>query len=200
MAEPKKNVVDKQTIQAVKFIAEQTKKDTPQIGYELFKRDYLPLLASPPERDKEGDVVPRDLTPWLDICMHPSNPVEVLNGDGTVRFVVPPLVGTIPTYFAAPRGGLVGIAAEAMEKRNQHPVYGERYLDNALAVSLKDQKHVNSEQTKEWNNVLVEHGYPPLPGYPDHRVDSPTANGEGGVSAEPVVPSRVITDDDYEDL
>lgn len=198
MAEPKKPTVDKQTMNAVKFIVEQTKVDVPQIGYDLFVRDYLPLLASPPERDPSGEVIPRDLTPWMDICMHPSNPVQVLNRDGSVKFTVPPLVGTIPTYYAAPRGGIMGIAAEAINKRNQHPVYGERYLANALAVSLQDQKQLNEDLTKEWNNVLVEHGYPPLPGFPDHRIESEKSTGES--VAAPAQPSRVITDDDYDDL
>lgn len=189
--------IDKPTLDAVKFIAVESRKDYPQIGYELFVRDYLPLLAKSPERDESGKIVPRDLSAWMDICMHASNPVNVLNRDGTVRFTVPPLVGTIPTYTAQPHSGIAGIAVTAMEKSNQHPVYGERYLRNALASSLKDQPQFNGDQTKEWNNVLVEHGYSPLPGYPDHRVDEPSKVGDA--PAAPVA-ARAISDDDYDDL
>jgi hypothetical protein len=191
--------VDKPTLDAVKFIAMESRKDYPQIGYDLFVRDYLPLLAKTPERGEDGKIIPRDMGPWMDICMHASNPVNVLNADGTVRFTVPPMIGTIPTYMAPPRSGISGIAITAMEKSNQHPVYGQRYLQNALKESLKDQPQFNGEQTKEWNNVLVEHGYSPLPGYPDHRIDLPKSDDKTTPAAA-VAPARAISDDDYDDL
>lgn len=193
-----KPTIDKPTLDAVKFIATESRKDYPQIGYDLFVRDYLPLLAAKPERDEDGKVIPRDLSPWMEICMHGSNPVNVLNADGTVRFTVPPVIGTIPTYYAPPRSGISGIAVTAVEKSNQHPVYGDRYLRTALDNSLRDQSQFNGEQTKAWNNVLVEHGYDPLPGYPGHAVET-AKNGET-VAAAPTAPTRVITDDDYDDL
>ncbi|QXO11109.1 hypothetical protein pEaSNUABM54_00283 [Erwinia phage pEa_SNUABM_54] len=193
---PADMVVDKQTMDALKFIVEETKKDIPQIGYDLFVRDYLPLLAAPPERNSAGDIVPRNLSLWMEICKHASNSVQVLNRDGTVRFTVPPLVGTIPTYYPMPRTGLAAIATEAQFKNSQHPVLGERFLNNALSTSLTDQALANKAQTLEWNNVLVEHGYEPLPGYGTSIVKA----GESVAAPAPQEPQRVITDDDYDDL
>lgn len=199
----KKYIVDKQTMAAVKQIVDNSRKDVPQMGYFRFKREYLHLLASPPERDEDGNVIPRDLSAWMDIAMHPSNAVQILNDDGTLRFTVPPMVGTIPTYFAAPRGGLVGIVTTSIEKSNQHPVYGQKYLKNMLDVSLTNQPHINNAATREWNNVLVEHGYPPLPGHSETVVEIATTAVDVPDTTAPAVPKppvRVISDNDYDDL
>lgn len=188
--------VDEQTMDALKFIIEETKRDVPEIGYDLFVRDYLPLLAAPPERHESGKIKKRNLSSWMEICKHASNPVNVLNRDGTVKFTVPPLVGTIPTYYPMPRSGLSEIVNEAQFKTSQHPVLGERFLTNALGMSLTDQAAVNKAQTQAWNNVLVEHGYDPLPGYDSTVVKA----GEAVAEQAPVAPPRTITDDDYDDL
>lgn len=197
----KTTYIDANTMKAVRSINEMAVEDAPAIGYDLFVRDYLPLLATPLSKDDKGVLEERDLTRWLEICHCPTNEVRVLNKDGSVRFVVPPLVSTLHTYYAPQRNSLAHVAVEVGEASANSPAYGQRVLANRLG-EYEPATTANVEGVKmdprvaEWSAILVEHGYPPL-------VDAaPTARTDAaGVGTAPVDPNEGLYPDDcYEDM
>lgn len=173
-----------------------TDKDIPKIGYELFVRNYLPLLAAPPERDEHGQIIARDISSWLDIAVNPQNPVQVLNGDGTVRFIVPPLSAGVKSYHAQRGQSMYEIAEHGKGLRANSPIMAERWEAAALGNRLHTSTNIHKQYADMWNAILVEHGYPSLfgPVTPSGEISDPTAVD----AAKTNIPEP--TEDDFEDM
>lgn len=196
--------VDKLTLKAVTQINEMADEDSPAIGYDLFVRDYLPLLATPLGVDSKGRQEERDLSRWLEVCRCPTNDVRVLNQDGSVRFVVPPLVGTLHTYYAPDRASLSALSQEVTEASANSPAYGQRVLDSRLreykpATTQEVEKVKYDPRAEAWSKILVEHGYPGLmPDTTETKAETAATAVAENVSTDS---SDGLYDDDcYEDM
>lgn len=187
--------------QALTTLLQGMEEDMPRISYSYFVREFLPLLATPPELDEEGYIIERDISRWVDIAKHPSNRVLVVDDEdhNKVIVTVPPVVGGFNTVIPVKGRSMYEVATQLDEERHIHAAMAERNFDNEIQrrfTRLDDKYDTNI--VKQWNDFIVAEGYPPL----SHDPSIPWDGTVEAVQTETVDEHApmVIEEDDIEDI
>lgn len=150
---------------AAKFIQEnidnvgkllESQLDTPvnQIGYALFVKRYLPLLA-----DDSDDVVMQ----WVSLTGHPYVTLEVYDDNTSeLLYTIPPMLGIRDTVYAGDRGMSISDLASKMTAMNADSpaMASEALYQNLMNHSDKVNLYTQLDTIIMIDDILVAHGYP----------------------------------------
>ena len=130
-----------------------TNSERPCIALNNFVNNYLPDLA---KCELPTDTI---IAKWLYISKGPYNEVDVLNPDGSVEFIVPPLwvridVRDVPDA----RYSFNEVMTKVGQKSSIFPAIGTSYFQKCLPMMLPSPVN-NSDYISKWNNILESYGY-----------------------------------------
>lgn len=130
--------------------------DRHTVGLRDFVNNYLPILAS--KELPVEEIIGR----WLAISKHPYNEVDVLNEDGTIAYVVPPIWSKLSVRNRDnDKRSLSEIMIKANAKSLMSPKMGDAYLKHNLnkisSLYKCSNKHIHL-----WNDILINYGYEPI--------------------------------------
>lgn len=124
------------------------------VTLHLFRTIYLPILADPNPK--------KDLSAWINLCSHPYSAVHVIDVDGSVKYVIPPLMtGMNTTVVRGDQPSMDGVMTTAMQHIARSPREGEQFLRKVMDGRIAKNEHIAASRV-ELNKVLVAEGYSPI--------------------------------------
>lgn len=154
-------------------------EEVPTIEYNRFVKHYLPYLAGQVEMD---------INQWLAISGSIYSKVNVVE-NGNVKFTVPPM--SRRQILGDGTAGIDGIAVQLVQAEHRSAV-NPVMADRLIAQALEDNRHidpVDMEELRNWDKVLIEHGYESMFEGTNHSETETTDKEESTWQV-----------DDYEDL
>ncbi|WP_257291130.1 hypothetical protein [Endozoicomonas sp. ONNA1] len=123
------------------------------ITLNVFLERYLPVLA---KGNNEQSV---DISRWLKVSGSAYHEVDVINPDGSVAFVVPPLFKRVPTRLVKESEFTTSTIVQKATNRNEiHPGSGDRLLFECMSEAIP-LNGADIENIKRWNHILKKYGY-----------------------------------------
>ena len=142
---------------AMDQILEVGRSTRPTLPLNTFSTEYLPMLMD--ESLPREEIIGR----WLAVSKHPYNEVDILNDDGTVAYVVPPIWIRLSIRDTGKHKYSVNeLMARSRAKFSVSPRLGEAYLRMKLP-EFSDLDSPNIKHIKMWNDIITNYGYPPIP-------------------------------------
>lgn len=162
-----------------------------KISLAQFRDEFLPRLADPTNHD---------INYWVQYVKQPGAWLFVMEPDDvTVKYRVPPLIGSLNTTVPAVGRPALDIKMNMAHKRiERSPRSAEKEMQEALAPHINIPKGIINNRIR-LNHILVQEGYPPLPipGAPEGFTGLGTLPES---SSSTSTPAKVKYEDEYDEL
>lgn len=162
-----------------------------KISLAQFRDEFLPRLADPNNRD---------ISYWLQYVKHPGAWLFVMEPDDvTVKYRVPPLVGSLNTTVPAVGRPALDIKMNMAHMRiSRSPRSAEKEMHEALTPHINIPKGIINNRIR-LNHILVQEGYSPLPipGAPEGFTGLELNPASNAPSSSP---AKVEYKDEYDEL
>lgn len=178
-----------------------TRKQPQQMRLERFERDFLPffnLKGIEKEivqemlddlsryhgglKQTEKDLVGNLMTRWLDAVRSPTQPTEIIENDGTVVYVVPPILNSEGYPTDLPGTELCQLIETAGNQYNVLPISGDNFVKERILPHVKSPE-MSVEDCKLWNVIFDRYGMPRYT-IPGEEVPKP-ANAVNNTNDDP---------------
>jgi hypothetical protein len=135
------------------ILSEFAAETTVRISIHQFRAEILPHLANPDNKD---------VSYWLNYVKHPSVPLYVIDDNGAVQYVVPPLSASISSTMAAFNTPSLDSSMENMRRRiERSPRSATLEHQRTLTPKIRHEENVLTNRIR-LNQILVAEGYQPL--------------------------------------
>lgn len=133
----------------------------PRLPENVFHGVFLPFFCQDPAPKYQVT-----LQNWINVCIHPSSPVDITDAQGNVIYTVPPLIhrdvvnsknteGQVPMFHMA----------RTFQQYNDYmPSQGRAYLEQQFERRklIKETTPLLLEQIKEWDKIFKRYGRPTI--------------------------------------
>lgn len=163
---------DEKVASALDFL---TKPQMQRMAYNTFYTQFLPFFdlegidpdvvnemlsdmsnrtgAEHTEKDLMGNLIGK----WVEYVPSPFKPTEIIDGDGSVVYVVPPILDNSRASIEGDASKIYALVDQASNQAKVHPSLGDRFIKEKI-IPLVSGSVINIEYVKMWNVIFDHHG------------------------------------------
>lgn len=184
-----------QPVTAKMSMAVFTKKFLPFLGSEPIPMEKVQEMLEAMSRRTSARHSPKDLhtnlmNEWMSAVGSPFFHVEVIDADGQVAYVVPPILDNT-TDISNSSESIPNLVEQAVNQTRVYPRLGEQYINDHI-IPLLNHVAMRPEYVAMWNKIYAYHNMPLL------GVKS-TTEEQDVVTEQAADSNKVDTFDDFGD-
>lgn len=174
------------SLEGMDFLDSITQDINVKVPETVFVNQILPHIVPAKQGEK------RDLTIWVNVTGSPMRGMDIVDGSGNVKFVVPPLLKSPDT------SGMVDVnynideaIITAIQKSKVFDKMGDAFLRSTVVDKVKGVGDIpiNTTDAEQWSKILEHYGYEPI-----------IKSKDGNTESTKVTPQDTFDLDEYDDI